>query len=136
MVEHPFLPLSSALIKLDLSNNVNIVGFGEAFGFPILENLEELDMSGTSVQVIPEDIGRCKRLSVLKLQNTPVQSLPRRLFTDTSVSRIELRGSAMTKAQFLALPGCEEFMKRRKDRLDRDIAAGMANPDTSICGLD
>lgn len=136
LVEHPALPLSVQLAKLNLSRNIGITGFGRAFGFEILENLVELDLSFTSLEEVPEEIGYLKSLLVLKLEGTRVSSLPSSLFTKTPVSRIELRGAQMTKDQFLALEGVGEFMKRRKARLDREIAGGVISTDRSVCGLD
>jgi len=137
LVEHPLLPLSAHLTKLDLSNNPGITGFGPAFGFEILSNsLTELNMDNTAVQDVPESIGNLKSLSVLRLENTRVSSLPRSLLADTPVARLELKGTRMTKESFLSLSGADAFMQRRKARIDREIAGGITSPDTSVCGLD
>jgi Leucine-rich repeat (LRR) protein len=136
LLEHPWLPLSSSLQKLDLSNNYGVIGFGKAFGFEILTHLTELNLDDTSVEFIPADIGHLKSLSILKLVNTKIKSLPESLFRDTPVSRLELKGTLMTKDQFLSLPGVEVFMDRRKDRIDREIAGKVFSVDRSVCGLD
>lgn len=135
-IEHPHLPLSLHLIKLDLSNNAGIVGFGPAFGFEILENLVELNLNNTGIVQVPPEIGAMKQLSILRLENTFVETLPSSLFTSTRISRLELRGTKLTKDKFLALEGVDVFMKRRKERLDRDIAGGVLHVDTTLCGLD
>lgn len=135
-VGHPELPLGRSLIFLSLENNKKITSLGEGFGFEALENLEELNLSNTAIRDVPKEIGCCKRLKVLKLENTNVESLPIELFTETQLSRLELKGTAMTKDVFLQLHGVDVFIKRRTERIDKEVAGGTYQPDTSVCGLD
>ncbi|KAH9260364.1 hypothetical protein BASA81_001534 [Batrachochytrium salamandrivorans] len=139
MVEHPTLSLSPNLIYLDLSRNSKLEGFGKAFGFEVMRHrLVELNLSDNpNLQDLPQEIQLLAKLLILKLENCPkITTLPSGLFTHTEVSRIELRGTGLTKQQFLQLDSVQLFMDRRKARLDREIAGGLTKVDTSVCGLD
>ena len=134
-VGFPDLALPRSLIELDLSGNSLISGLSPSFGFEALEFLEDLSLSYTGLQSLPAAIGELKRLSCLRLENTLVEQIPESLFLRTPISRLELRGSHITKKAFLEMPGVNEFLKRRQERLDRDVAGGVI-VDTSLCGLD
>jgi Leucine-rich repeat (LRR) protein len=132
---HPVLALPRSLVELDLSFNVNVTAFGASFGFEALPLLEDLNLSSTGIVGLPETLSELKRLSCLKLENTRVSEIPPGLFLNTPVARLELKGTLITKERLLQMPGCDQFMERRLERLNRDVAAGV-HVNTSLCGLD
>ena len=133
---HPVLALPRSLIELDLSGNKGVTALGVSFGFEALPLLESLDLSDTCIAELPDAMAELSRLSCLKLEHTAVAFIPEGLFTRTPLSRLELKGSRVTKEAFLEMKGAQAFLQRRQDRLSRDLAGGMANVDTSLCGLD
>jgi hypothetical protein len=98
----------------------------------------ELNLNNcVNLEEIPEEFGLLSKLVILKLENCPkIKSLPASLFEKTDMSRLELKGSGLTKADFLNLPQVEVFMARRKARMDREITGGVISVDMSVCGLD
>ena len=137
LLEHPQFALTSSIQSINLCNNVKLTGFGKGLGFEMYSNLEEILLTDCeNFTEIPKEIGKLKRLQVLRLENTNVQNLPVELFKDTLLSRLELKGcKGFTKEKLLKCDGIDSFLERRLNRLNRDIAAGVET-DRSVCGLD
>ena len=62
------------------------------------------------------------------------QALPAALFTETSVSTLNLEGNPITKPQLLDLDGFSDFLERRKKARHKDEGGALA--DHGVCGLD
>ena len=145
------------LKEIDLSSNV-IVGLTSSM-FAVMQNLERLDLSNNHLEMIdpsigtlmklvhlnlrknrlvalPPELGACKGLQTVLAANNMLETVPTELLENGALSNMRLEGNRMIKSQFLAIEGVEEFMERRKARLNREIHGGMHGTDRSVCGLD
>jgi len=145
------------LKEIDLSSNV-IVGLTSSM-FAVMQNLERLDLSNNHLEMIdpsigtlmklvhlnvtnnrlvalPSELGACKGLQTVLAANNMLETVPTELLENGALSKIRLEGNQMIKSSFLEMNGVDEFMERRKARLNREIHGGMHGTDRSVCGLD
>jgi len=132
-VGRPNLAIPISVIFCSLAKN-RISGFNVAFGFEMLQQLEELDLDDNYISQLPEAIGELKKLLCLKLRNNQIAYVPSELFVKTNLNRLHLEGNPLTIEILRGTPGFELFMERRKERISKAISQGL-HPDTSICGL-
>lgn len=78
---------------------------------------------------------RCPKLRRLSLERCAVGAagLPEPLLAAAALDRLDLRGCPLTKKQFLALDGCDAFMKKREAARKKDASVC---GDYGVCGLD
>mmetsp|Transcript_11193 Transcript_11193/g.31757 ORF Transcript_11193/g.31757 Transcript_11193/m.31757 type:complete len:265 (-) Transcript_11193:889-1683(-) len=134
VVGHPALALPPSLTSCKLSGNP-ITGFDSSFGFQVLTLLEELDLDGCQITALPDDCGHMESLRCMKLRNNRLQTLPSALFTGTRLNRIHLDGNPVSLKHLSTVAGWEDFLGRRKERLDKSISQGV-RVDVTICGLE
>ena len=51
----------------------------------------------------------------------------------SSLSHLDLQGNPLTKRQFLDIPGCDDFLKRREEHRKKQ---GGEFAEMGVCGLD
>lgn len=71
--------------KLDLSNQKKIVG---SFDFSVLENLEELNLRNTGLDILPKEILKLKKLKRIDLSNNLFYQFPSELLSIYSLEEI------------------------------------------------
>ena len=65
------------------------------------------------------------------------QSIPKAIFEETSLNRIDLSGNQMiSKSIVMGFEGIDDFIERRKKTLDRNLAGGAVVDNTLFGGLD
>ena len=149
----------SKLKEFDMSYNL-IVGIGASMyetcsldklerlniSFNQLETLEpsigrlvklvHLDVTQNCLTDLPTELGNCKTLQTVLVANNALRTVPTSLLTNGALSRLRLEKNEISKDDFLEIDGCDEFMERRRRRIDREIQGGLHETDRSVCGLD
>ena len=132
-------PAMAKLQVLDLSGN-RLAAVPPGIG--ALAGALELLLDANAIEALPPEIAALKKLRVLSLRHNRVggekvadfQALPAALFTETSVSTLNLEGNPITKPQLLDLDGFSDFLERRKKARHKDEGGALA--DHGVCGLD
>ena len=73
-----------------------------------------------------------RRLSLAR-NRLQAQGIPTSLLRLSSLSHLDLQGNPLTKRQFLDIPGCDDFLKRREDHRKKQ---GGEFAEMGVCGLD
>jgi len=121
------------LERLDLShNNLDCI----AISIRSLSKLNYLNISNNNLVSLPIELGQCKFLQTVLAANNRLDTIPSELLDNGSLSKMRLENNRIEKEDFLEITGAEEFMERRKARIDREIHGGMHATDRSVCGLD
>lgn len=131
------------LKELDLSGNrlATVEGIG------VLIKLLSLRLDDNRLQELSIDMAMCVELESLSLKNNLLsaksitregeQSIPKAIFEETSLNRIDLSGNQMiTKNIVMEFEGIDDFIERRKKTLDRNLAGGAVVDSTLFGGLD
>lgn len=133
----------------------------EVFGNALCYCLEELDLSGNQFEEVPQTIARLSRLKRLTLANNRLKALPGELgklteleYLDASENRLTflpdglltgmcslselwLKNNPMDRLQLQKMDGFEDFMERRRQRLDAKIDANVVGRvNLAVCGLE
>eukprot|EP00441_Pelagodinium_beii_P038652 CAMPEP_0197635830 /NCGR_PEP_ID=MMETSP1338-20131121/11536_1 /TAXON_ID=43686 ORGANISM="Pelagodinium beii, Strain RCC1491" /NCGR_SAMPLE_ID=MMETSP1338 /ASSEMBLY_ACC=CAM_ASM_000754 /LENGTH=285 /DNA_ID=CAMNT_0043207955 /DNA_START=42 /DNA_END=896 /DNA_ORIENTATION=- len=130
----------------------------DIFGGTLSASLEELDLTGNGLEELPTSICSQQKLTRLVLARNLLKSLPAELgglmklqYLDAaensltsipqpvvacpSLSELWLKGNPIDRLQLQAMPGFEEFLERRKQRLDAKIGANVVGRvDLAVCG--
>lgn len=95
----------------------------------------ELTLDDNSVEVLPEEIGKCSKLKVVSLRNnqiaggiirsTEYQSLPVALFTETQMERLNLEGNPIQRRQLNEFKGVDVWIERISKTKQKDLALYM-----------
>lgn len=133
-VGHPTLAIPKSAVTVNLSNN-KITKLGEAFGFEILVHVEELNLDNNTIEVLPEEMRFMKRLTCLKIRNNKLASIPSAVLKETRLNRMHLEGNLITLERFQDTDGFEDFMERRRLRIEREIDGGL-HTSRNVCGLE
>jgi hypothetical protein len=76
-------------------------------------------------------------LKVLLVSRNRLKTLPSQVLTDcVSLNRLRLEGNQLSKAELMRLGGFQVFDKRRQERVNKELSAGMSDTDRTVCGLD
>lgn len=105
-----FLSKMSSLTEMDFSSN-SLTGFDEEFIF--VKGLIKLDLSDNEIEI-------------KGIHN---------IFKNSVVEYLLLNGNKVTKKEIMDLTNFESFEKRRQERINKKIAAGI-EVDTRLCGLE
>ena len=73
-----------------------------------------------------------RRLSLAR-NRLQAQGIPTSLLRLSSLSHLDLQGNPLTKRQFLDIPGCDDFLKRREEHRKKQ---GGEFAELGVCGLD
>ena len=73
------------------------------------------------------------RRLALERNRLAAAGLPSSLLRLPSLGHLDLKGNPLSKREFLAVPGCDEFMKRREEHRKKQ---GGEMADFGVCGLD
>ena len=105
--------------------------------FANMQQLDTLDMDDNCISWIPPAMGSLPKLQTLMLRRNRISALPAELFNAPRLSRLRLEGNdeSLTKSTIMQMSGIDAFIKRRKERLDKEIAGGVMGVDTSFLGL-
>jgi leucine-rich repeat protein SHOC2 len=127
------LALAGTLVILDCSSNQVVELPVELCVF---DKLEELVLDGNALAELPAEMGGLGKLKRLYLRNNRLSGLPAALLKDTPVNAMQLEGNLISKREFMASDGFEEFETRRTTlkKKDLDVAASMSG--MNLCGLD
>ena len=117
---------------LDLSSNgISLVS--AAIG--ALAALVELVLDDNSIEVLPPECSQLVRLKTLSLRNNRItgdtvpssefQPLPKGLFTDTGLERLNLEGNPILRRQLLEFAGVDAWLERCSKTKQKDIALYM-----------
>lgn len=130
------------------------------FEGPLAQSLEELDLSVNQLQDLPQAMSALVVLRTLSVSQNALTSLPafvgkleKLVRIDASLNRIKfvdpavialpqmnelwLKGNPMDRLELEDTPGFEDFLTRRKQRIDARIDANVAGHiDLAVCGLD
>jgi len=126
-----------SLVELDISENKDINRIDHV-DWTRLISLEELNMDNLSLTSLPSNLGSLPRLQVLSAKSNALKptdaSIPQILLQNArSLHTLYLDGNdGITEAVFMKLPGAESYMRRRKARLDKQIAGGTYSPDLAV----
>ena len=101
-----------------------------------LVKLVHLDVTQNRLTDLPMELGKCKTLQTVLVANNALRTVPTSLLTNGALSRLRLEKNEISKDDFLEIEGCDEFMERRRGRIDREIQGGLHETDRSVCGLD
>jgi len=116
-----------SLRSLDISGCKNL-DFILDFDFSKLKALEDLTMDDCVLSSLPISLSLIKNLAVISVKRNRItpQGLPEQLLRNAkSLHTLALQGNpGMTEANFMECPGVEEYLKRRKGRIDKQIAGG------------
>lgn len=137
----PNLSFLLNLEELNLSNNrLHSINGIEALFQLVTLILDENVLTEITCDFSP--LTKLKRISLkgnalqAKCQSNPnIQSIPKELFTHTSVDHIDLERNHLTKHDILAMEGVEVFIERRKKLKDKTMQGG-AITDLSLFGFD
>jgi len=136
LVSFPDLQESKNIKEIYLSqNNIsgNLPGWIGDFA-----QLRILDVDDNSIENIEDNAGRCDTLQTLYIRRNKltISGLPSRLLTSKSLATLQLEGNKITKAELMKAEGYEDFNTKRTDLLNKAMAGGIGDLDTSVCGLD
>jgi len=121
------------LERLDLSHN-SLEAIATTMG--VLPRLVHLDISNNRLATLPQELGQCKTLQTVLATHNILAAVPTALLDNGALSKMRLEGNRISKEDFLDTEGADEFMERRKARIDREIHGGMHSTDRTVCGLD
>lgn len=127
--------ISAMLEELDLSSN----GLEELpTSIAALAVLTRLDLSKNRLSALPPGLGELSKLQHLDAASNAIPSLPDGFLVNlTSLSELWLKGNPMERLQLQKSPGFDEFMQRRKQRLDAKIECNVyGKVDLAVCGLE
>eukprot|EP00933_Yihiella_yeosuensis_P065660 TRINITY_DN69605_c0_g1_i1.p1 TRINITY_DN69605_c0_g1~~TRINITY_DN69605_c0_g1_i1.p1 ORF type:complete len:284 (+),score=66.23 TRINITY_DN69605_c0_g1_i1:78-929(+) len=124
------------------------------------QSLEELDLSGNSLEEFPSSVDKLKTLVRLNVARNKLASLPAEIgalpkiqsvdaaenvltailpsvIAAPNLSELWLKGNPIDRLQLQEMTGFADFLERRKQRLDAKISANVVGAvDLSVCGLD
>lgn len=144
--------LLPSVIHLDLSGNRLVT----VEGIDTMTSLVEINLDDNLLQELPVNFGRLIHLKYLSLKmnqlrfhapnhssaastmpspSAPQQSIPKTIFEDTKLEKLELKGNPITNREVMAFEGIDRFMERRKAVKDRAFQGG-GYQDHSLFGLD
>jgi len=84
---------------------------------------------------IPPEIATLKNLQFISLANNQLTSLPPAVLHHSKLNRMQLQGNHFSKESLQKMEGFSTFEKRRKARVDKEIAGGLTAK-VSLCGFD
>jgi len=123
------IALTSCLQELDLSGNEIELLPPEICTF---QCLRELHLDHNRLIMLPDEIGQLAKLRTLFVRGNKLQTLPAGFLKTTLVDKMQLEGNLFTKKQFMAFDGFEEFETRRTAlKMKGDGVGGR-----DLCGLD
>jgi len=100
-----------------------------------LPTLEDLNLDSNDISEIPTSIvDVAPKLKSLSLEHNHIRSIPTILLKSPHFDRLNLKGNNISKSDFLATDGADDFLKRRENIRKKD-AAGTTMADLSVCGL-
>eukprot|EP01038_Epipyxis_sp_PR26KG_P012030 gene12030-16103_t len=136
----PALHTLIRIMQLDLSNN----RIETLVGISTLINLTDLNLDDNNIVELPLEISNLIKIRHLSLKNNRIgknalsyegQSIPALFLKQSQVDNIELKGNIIIKSEILEFEGMDEFLTRRKENKDKNMAGG-ALIDHSLFGLD
>lgn len=137
-------------------------GLPDTFGGNIAATLEELDVSGNSLQSLPGSMCSLRALTRLLVQQNQLKALPLQAQSGEGLSKLQyinaadnkissidtgtlqlpalselwLKGNPMDRLVLQQTTGFDEFAARRKQRLDQKIEQHVVGQvDLAVCGL-
>jgi len=127
---------AASLQTLNLSRN-HIRSFQTDVPFAELSHLGTLDLDDNAIAELPPEMGVLPKLHALTVRRNKLAAVPPQVLRAPRLSLLRLEGNSaeLTKAKLMRTDGAEEFMERRKNRLDKGIAGNVMGIDTSLCGL-
>ncbi len=129
-----------SIIHLDLSGNRLI----SLEGLEVMVTLVEVNLDDNLLQELPSRLALLVNLKFLSLKmnqirfNSPVtqnQSIPKAIFEETQLDKIELKGNPITNREVMNFEGIQSFLERRKLLKERSFQGG-GLLDHSLFGLD
>lgn len=153
--EVPELPTSLKSLNLSYNEGVSVLHMSSA------TNVESLNLAGCKLMTLPPSLEDLSKLQDLNVSNNGLASLndisdwgklphlqsveaegneikgdkstiPKSLFSETRLHKFTLTGNPVTQKQIQTLPGVDDFLERRKQRIDKGVSALQ---DRSLCGL-
>lgn len=81
-----------------------------------IENINclELNLSFNNLQKLNENIGKCKNLKVLRVNNNnlTIDSFPKSMLVESKIAKIDFENNNFTEKNFQTLPGYEAYEQR------------------------
>jgi Leucine-rich repeat (LRR) protein len=134
-----FLP---AVIHLDLSGN----RLSSVEGLEAMGTLVEVNLDDNLLQELPIALAALVNLKHLSLKvnqfralspsQPQQQSIPKAIFEETQLEKLELKGNPLTNRELMSFEGVQSFIQRSKRLKDRRSFSGGSFPDHSLSGLD
>eukprot|EP00440_Ansanella_granifera_P067094 gb/GFBE01072762.1/.p1 GENE.gb/GFBE01072762.1/~~gb/GFBE01072762.1/.p1 ORF type:complete len:291 (+),score=67.68 gb/GFBE01072762.1/:1-873(+) len=126
------LPVS--LEELDLAGNGLEVLPSSVAG---LEKLVRLVLARNKLKELPQELGGLSKLQYLDASGNALTAIPESIVACPSLSELWLKGNPMDRLQLQNMPCFAEFLERRKKRLDARIDANVVGRiDLAVCGLE
>ena len=111
------------LRELDASHN-SLVEFPAELA--TLPRLREVNMDANKVVELPADVVWSDALRIVSLTGTALETLPVSLLRGSKVSTLRFEDTPLFERQrFYELDGFDEFVARRKERVDKGIQGGV-----------
>lgn len=127
-------PVSDSLEELVLTNN-RLEELPLSVG--ALSKLVRLLVSKNRLTVLPAHLGQLSKLQHLDAAENSITCVPEAIIACPSLNELWLKGNPIERLHLQAMPGFEDFLERRKQRLDARIGSNVVGRvDLSVCGLD
>lgn len=84
-----------------------------------LSNMEELALANNGLSNLGKYMGELKSLKKLDIRGNNVDTIPSSLFLDTELKFLQLSGNPIKPGQLFDIDGYEDFIQRRKGRIDQ-----------------
>eukprot|EP00931_Biecheleriopsis_adriatica_P091870 TRINITY_DN65733_c0_g1_i1.p1 TRINITY_DN65733_c0_g1~~TRINITY_DN65733_c0_g1_i1.p1 ORF type:complete len:289 (-),score=80.99 TRINITY_DN65733_c0_g1_i1:113-979(-) len=126
--------LPASLEELDLSGNGLEDVPSSVAG---LDKLVRLVLSRNKIAALPQELGGLAKLQYLDAADNMLTAIPEAIIACPNLNELWLKGNPVNRLALQETPGFNEFLERRKQRLDARIDANVVGRmNLAVCGLE